>query len=77
MTPEEMQALILTQKEELETLKLSNATALADSTAKAVQITDLQLHNQKLFLKLTAEPEKKKEEETQLTPEEFALTMKL
>lgn len=51
MSEEEMQKLILEQKSELETLRTYKTTT-------ENRITELQEHNQKLFLKLNTQEEK-------------------
>jgi hypothetical protein len=79
MTPEEMQAEILRLQEENNTLKAKDEQATNDNGTLKTRITELQEHNQKLFLKLTSQskdvdkPEDKKPE----TCEEFATKIKL
>jgi hypothetical protein len=58
MTIEELQAENIDLREQLEGLKAVEA----DNAAKEQRIKDLQEHNQKLFLKITHEPEEPKTE---------------
>jgi predicted nuclease with TOPRIM domain len=77
MTFEELQAEFLKIQEENKTLKTTKETLEAESKTKDTRITELQEHNQKLFLKLTApEPTKPTEPQVQ-SLEEFAKTLKL
>ena len=75
MTPEEMQAEIVRLKE-IETAHTTTiATMTEQATATTNRITELQEHNQKLFLKVT-NPEGKKTEGTKQSVEDFAKTLK-
>lgn len=73
MTLEEAQDKILEleeSKKQLETEKEALTTQLNESKER---ILSLQEHNQKLFLKLTSEPEKPEEDEVKtLSPQEIA-----
>jgi len=77
MTPEEMQAEIVRLQEENKNLAETNTTLKEGSTTNEKRITDLQEHNQKLFLKITT-PEKKEEPlAPKKTPEELANEIKI
>jgi hypothetical protein len=79
VTTEEMQARIIALEESEKTLKEANTTISASSAEAAKRIIELQEHNQKLFLKITAPEEKTKEEKEEKVQslEEFALTLKI
>jgi hypothetical protein len=77
MTFEELQALYLKIFEENKTLKTSKETLETDVKAKETRITELQEHNQKLFLKLTTPETSKPEPISPQSLEEFAKTLKL
>jgi len=69
-------AQIATLDTDAMTLKESIATLTTDKEGQATKITELQLHNQKLFLKITTPPEPDKPDEPKLSLEDFAKTMK-
>jgi len=77
MTTEEMQALIVKLQEENKTLGETKTTLEKGVASNEQRITELQEHNQKLFLKITT-PEKKEEPEVkEKTVEELANEIKL
>jgi hypothetical protein len=81
MTPEEMQAEILRLQGENKDLSTKVKTLTDDQKVKDQRITDLQEHNQKLFLKITDQVKTKEdqtdpEDKPTLSPEEFAKTLK-
>lgn len=80
MTLEEAQAEILKLKEDVTALTKDKELLNEEKKKSDQRITDLQEHNQKLFLKVTTQiedPKKKEEDKPVQTPEEFAKTIKL
>jgi chromosome condensin MukBEF MukE localization factor len=79
LTEEELQAEILKLQDENKTLKTTNETLTADKEKLGTRITELQEHNQKLFLKLTTteQPEKKDKPDEPQALEDFAKTLKI
>ncbi len=63
MTLEEALARIVELEENIAALETQTATLTEDITAKDTRITELQEHNQKLFLKITTKEENNTEEE--------------
>lgn len=76
MTPEEMAAQIIELQENQAALTLENETLKTNEKSFNSRITELQEHNQKLFLKITQPETKKKEEEEVLSTVDFAKTLK-
>jgi ribosomal silencing factor RsfS len=77
MTLEEAQDLILKLKEEKKALEVKNIDYANKEKETEKRITELQEHNQKLFLKLTTEPETEGEEEGEKAPSIEELSEKI
>lgn len=63
MTLEQAQEEILKLKEKVSTLTKDNDNYKKQIDEDKVKITDLQTYNQKLFLRVTSQPQQKKETE--------------
>lgn len=77
MTLEEMQAEILRLLEENKTMAKTNSTLKEGATTSEKRITELQEHNQKLFLKITTTEKKEDPPPPKKTLEEIANEIKI
>lgn len=78
MTLEELQAKVLEQEETIKTQKAELLIATDQVKEKETKINDLQLHNQKLFLKLTDNVVEEEEKEKEIVScEDFAKTLNI
>ena len=63
MTFEELQEAYLKLQEDYKTAQSNNETLSADNESMRARVTELQEHNQKLFLRITSPSNEKKEED--------------
>ena len=75
MTLEELQNEVLTLKDQIKTVEVERDTLKGSVEESTRRITELQEHNQKLFLKLT-QPEDNNDESQKPDIIEFAKTLK-
>lgn len=75
MTLEELQAQVLDLQEQIKTVQQERDFYKTETETSNQRISELQEHNQKLFLRLTS-PEQKQEEEVEIVKlEDYAKTI--
>lgn len=75
MTIEELQEQLLEIKEQVKTIEQERDTYKQETETHVKRISELQEHNQKLFLRLTTDPELEEQEEV-IDLTEYAKTIK-
>lgn len=77
LTLEEAQQLILEQQDKLKLLENEKAELLKSVTEKTNKVTELQEHNQRLFLRITDTKTGEEKETEVISLEDFTKTIKL